>query len=93
MRRKHLVKTIPKTVASVSLFAQLPSDFRIGRIDTWGLLKLLVAFHREVSSGESDVINCSKVAFRAFLKAVVDGAITLVSRSLPPTASSSFFGN
>ena len=41
----------PKAAAfSVSLFAQLPSDFRIGGIDTWGILKLLVAFHREVSS-------------------------------------------
>jgi hypothetical protein len=32
-------------------------------------LKPLVAFHREVSSGESDVIYFSKVAFRASLKA------------------------
>jgi len=37
----------PKAVAfSVSLFAQLPSDFRIEGIDTWGRLKHLVAFHR-----------------------------------------------
>ena len=52
------------------LFAKLSSDFPIGGIDTWGLLKLLVAFLREVSSGECDVINCSKVAFRAYFRTV-----------------------
>jgi hypothetical protein len=53
----------------MSLFAQLPSDTRIGGIDTWGRLNPLVAFQREVSSGESDVMYFSKVAFRVSLKA------------------------
>jgi hypothetical protein len=53
----------------ISLFAQLPSDVRDGGIDTWGSLKPLVAFQREVSSGESEVIYFSKVAFLASLKA------------------------
>ena len=70
VRRKHLVRMIPKPAAfSMSLFAQLPSDFRNGGIDTGGSLKLIVAFHRELSSGESDVTYCSKTAFRASLKA------------------------
>jgi hypothetical protein len=71
VRLEHLAKMIPKSrTFSISLFAQLPSDVRTGYIDTWGHLKSLVAFQREVSSGESDVIYFSKVAFRASLKAV-----------------------
>jgi hypothetical protein len=59
-----------KAVAfSESLFAQPPSDVRTGVMDTWGRLKPLVAFQREMSSGERDVIYVSKVAFRASLKA------------------------
>jgi hypothetical protein len=60
----------PKAIAfSISLFAQLPSDVRTGGIDTWGRLKPLVAFQREKSSGESDVIYFSNMTFRASLKA------------------------
>ena len=42
-------------------------------IDTWGRLKLLVAFHGEVSSGESGVIYCSKAAFPASESSVSGG--------------------
>jgi hypothetical protein len=41
---------------SLSLFAQLLSDFLIGGIDIWGLLKLLVAFQIVWSSLEREAI-------------------------------------
>ena len=52
VRRKNLAKMIPESRSLLGV--TLPSCHPISGsgIDTWGLLKLLVAFHREVSSGE-----------------------------------------
>jgi len=56
-RREHWRRCSPKAVAfSMSTLAQLSFDVRTVGMETWGRLKPLLAFQREVSSGKSDVI-------------------------------------
>jgi hypothetical protein len=70
VRCENLAKMIPKSrsLLDVTLCpAAIWCPDRV--IDTWGRLKPLVAFQREVSSGERDVMYFSKVAFWVSLKA------------------------
>ena len=76
MRRENLAKVVPKSRSLLDI-TLCPAAIRCTDrgIDAWGLLKPLVAFQIEVSSDERDVIYFSKVAFRAFLNAVLGSVL------------------
>jgi len=59
VRRKLLAKMIPDSRSLLGVTLCLVAiRLTDPGIDTCGLMKLFAAFHWEVSSGESDVINC-----------------------------------